>query len=321
MDGGLVTAPTLPDGSLGGPGNRRWVPDPRWRLITPGQGGARPPGAGRQRRSSSPGLGDLARPNLRVPRLPGPFPAPHRSHRPAAPAPGPEPGPYAGPSTDAQLMALRHLEYIAAVQSSARNPGSARSPVAPPRADRRGSLAMLWDARRRLLAFAANGAVVFVVGLAVQFALIKFLHLSHVVSYVIQTVFSVQLNFALSRLVTWRDRAVPFAGALVRYNVQQLAAAGLGMALYAGLDRLGMHFPESNIAVTLLLTPVTFVLGHRWSMAERPADRNRRQYVPPRRTANGSREAIPRTYAMQFETDRAPIANHFTPGYRRMAQH
>jgi putative flippase GtrA len=162
------------------------------------------------------------------------------------------------------MRALRHLEYIAGIQRSALSAASA-----PSRVDGRGALAGLWGVRWRLATFAVNGVIVFAAGLALQFALIKFLHLSHVVSYIIQTMFSVQLNFALSRLLTWRDRAVSFAGALARFNVQQLAAAALAMALYAGLDRLGMHFPVSNIVVTALLAPVTFIVGHRWSMAER----------------------------------------------------
>ena len=172
-------------------------------------------------------------------------------------------------------MALRHLEYIADVQDSALN-----TALVPLRAGRRGAVAALWGARRRLAIFAVNGLIVFIAGLALQIALIKFLHLSHVVSYVIQTVFSVQLSFVLSRLVTWRDRAVSFGGALVRFNLQQVAITGLGMALYAGLDRLGMHFPESNIAVTAVLTPMTFVLGNRWSMAERSDAQLRARDLP-----------------------------------------
>jgi putative flippase GtrA len=201
---------------------------------------------------------------------------------------GPDSGPFAGQSTAAQMRALRHLEDIAGIQRSALGAASA-----PSRADGRGALAGLWSARR-LATFAVNGVIVFVAGLALQYALIKFLHLSHVVSYVIQTVFSVQLNFALSRLLTWRDRAVSFAGALARFNVQQLAAAALAMALYAGLDRLGMHFPVSNLVVTALLAPVTFIVGHRWSMAER----------------RGRPDRPGQYYAMQLAAARPPIANH-----------
>jgi putative flippase GtrA len=168
------------------------------------------------------------------------------------------------PPTSAQMMALRHLEYIADVQGSALS-----TALVPLREGRRGAMAALWGARRRLLTFAANGLIVFLAGLGLQIALIRFFHLSHVASYVIQTVLSVQLNFVASRFVTWRDRSVPFSGALLRFNLQQLATTGLGMALYAGLDRLGMNYIESNVAVTAVLTPVSFVAGNQWSMAER----------------------------------------------------
>jgi putative flippase GtrA len=213
-------------------------------------------------------------------------------------SPGPDSGPFAGQSTAAQMRALRHLEYIAGIQRRALSAGSA-----PSRADGRGVLAGLWGVRRRLATFAVNGVIVFVVGLALQYALIKFLHLSHVVSYAIQTVFSVQLNFALSRLLTWRDRAVTFAGALVRFNVQQLAAAALAMALYAGLDRLGMHFPVSNLVVTALLAPVTFIVGHRWSMAERAGrpgrpDRHGQYYAMQLAAA---RQLLPITRAASYQ--------------------
>lgn len=299
-----MTAPTLPDGTLGGSSARRWTPDPRWRLVAPALG-VRPPGIARQPRGTGSqrdrgdqrrpdrqrGLGELARPNLPAPRPSGPSGDPQRSPRAAVVSSGPDSGPFAGQSTAAQMRALRHLEYIAGIQRTAAS--------APSGEEGRRALAGLWGARRRLATFAVNGLIVFIVGLALQYALIKFLHLSHVVSYVIQTVFSVQLNFALSRLLTWRDRAVSFAGALVRFNLQQLAAAALAMALYAGLDRLGMHFPVSNLVVTALLAPVTFIVGHRWSMAER-AERPGR---PDRRG---------QYYAMQLGAARRLIANHLS---------
>jgi putative flippase GtrA len=198
----------------------------------------------------------------------GSFLALHRPNLPAVPSPGPESGPFVGPPTSAQMMALRHLEYIADAQGSALD-----TALVPLRAGRRGLTAAVWGARRRLLTFAVNGLIVFVAGLALQIALIKGFGLSHVVSYVIQTVLSVQLNFMLSRFITWRERSVPFGGALVRFNLQQLVGLGLGLALYAGLERFGLYYPESNIVVTAVLTPVSFVAGHRWSMAERTSSR------------------------------------------------
>jgi putative flippase GtrA len=158
------------------------------------------------------------------------------------------------------MMALRHLDYIAEVQAPA--------PL-PPRGGVRGALSGLWDARKRFLTFAMNGLLVFIFGVAVQFALIHYLHMGHIESYIVQTVLSVQLNFVLSRTLTWRDRHVAPLPALVRFNVQQATITGLGVALYAGLDHFGMNYITGNIAVTAILTPVSFVIGNQWSMSER----------------------------------------------------
>jgi putative flippase GtrA len=161
-------------------------------------------------------------------------------------------------------MALRHLELIAESQASAR--GEAAAPASK---GVRGALAALRRDRRRLLTFAANGLFVFVFGVAVQYALIHFLRMGHVESYIIQTVLSVQLNFLLSRYLTWRDRDVRALPALARFNLQQLATTGLGMLLYAGLDHFGMNYIAGNILVTAVLTPTSYLVGDRWSMADR----------------------------------------------------
>ncbi|HTU75745.1 MAG TPA: GtrA family protein [Trebonia sp.] len=158
------------------------------------------------------------------------------------------------------MMALRHLDYIAEVQGPAPEPR---------RGGLRGALSALWGARKRLATFAANGLFVFVFGVAVQYALIHYLRMGHVPSYIIQTVLSVQLNFVLSRYLTWRDRQVAPLAALVRFNVQQATITGLGVALYTGLDHFGMNYITGNIAVTAILTPASFVIGNKWSMSER----------------------------------------------------
>jgi hypothetical protein len=78
------------------------------------------------------------------------------------------------------------------------------------------------------------------------------------------------------------------------------------MALYAGLDRLGMHFPVSNLVVTALLAPVTFIVGHRWSMAER-AER------PGRPDRHGQ------YYAMQLAAARQLLPITRAASYQHMA--
>ena len=164
-----------------------------------------------------------------------------------------------GPSTSAQLLALQHLEYIALLQR----------PPAPARLTGAGGIIQgLRDNFGRLCLFAFNGLLVFVVGLGLQAGLIRFAGMGHDLSYVVQTVVSVQLGFTLARYLTWRDRATDFLSALGRYNMQQLVATGIGMLLYAGLERLGMNYIIANIAVTGILTPISFLISHKWSMTD-----------------------------------------------------
>jgi putative flippase GtrA len=151
-------------------------------------------------------------------------------------------------------MGLRQLNLIAEAQASALG----TAPSAPSR-----------RTRKRLITFAANGLLVFVFGVAVQYALIRYRGMSNVQSYVFQTVLSVQVSFLLSRYLTWRDRDLQVLPALARFELAQLATTGLGMALYAGLDHFGMNYIASNVAVTTVLTPASFLLGDRWSMAGR----------------------------------------------------
>lgn len=177
-------------------------------------------------------------------------------------------GPFTGPPTSAQLMALRHLEYIADVQDSAIS-----TALVPLREGRRGALAAIRHNRTRLLAFAANGTFVFLAGLALQIALIRYAGMGHDSSYAIQTLVSVQLSFVLSRYLTWRNRDVSTLRSFARFNVHQLASTGLGIACYVGLERFGMNYVAANVAVTAVLTPVSFAASHNWSMSERSRSR------------------------------------------------
>jgi glycosyltransferase XagB len=132
-----------------------------------------------------------------------------------------------------------------------------------------------WAHWFRLVIFAVNSMNVFAVGLLIQVLLVRYEHMSHVTSYIAQTVTSVQLSFLLSRYLSWRDRDMGVVRALARFNVRQLGVAGVGMAGYAGLDRLGMNYIAANVAVTAALAPVSFLAYHGWPLS-RPAYSRRR---------------------------------------------
>jgi putative flippase GtrA len=130
-------------------------------------------------------------------------------------------------------------------------------------------VARVWAQRIRLTIFGLNGTAVFAAGLMIQIILVQYAGVGHVPSYIVQTVASIQLSFLLSRYLTWRDRSVSFGHGLIRFNAQQLAVTGLGMAGYAVLEWLGMNYVIANVLVTGLLTPVSFASSHLWSLRPR----------------------------------------------------
>ena len=132
-------------------------------------------------------------------------------------------------------------------------------------------MARLWAQRTRLTIFGLNGTAVFAAGLMIQIILVQYAGVGHVPSYIAQTVASIQLSFLLSRYLTWRERSVSFVHGLVKFNAQQLAVTGLGMVGYAVLEHLGMNYIVANVLVTGLLTPVSFLSSHLWSLRPRRA--------------------------------------------------
>ena len=146
----------------------------------------------------------------------------------------------------------------------------------------------VWGHRWRLVIFAINGLDVFAVGLLIQVLLVQYAGMGHVFSYIVQTIVSVQLNFLLSRYVTWRDRNVVFLRALARFNLQQLAVTGLGMAGYAGLELLGVNYIAANVVVTALLAPMSFLSSHLWSLTD---DRAKDSLIRLSKHTKGARAA------------------------------
>jgi cellulose synthase/poly-beta-1,6-N-acetylglucosamine synthase-like glycosyltransferase/putative flippase GtrA len=186
-----------------------------------------------------------------------------------------------------------HLAGLEAVEAMAVPLLADSGPGEPAGAVRR-AVRTVWAERFRLVIFAVNGITVFAAGLLIQVLLIRYAGMSHVTSYVMQTIISVQLSFLLSRYLTWRDRQVAVMRALVKFNLQQLTITGLGMATYAGLDRLGMNYILANIAVTAALTPLSFLSSHIWSLAER----NRGEQASPDATGRRKRARPRRARAM-----------------------
>lgn len=172
---------------------------------------------------------------------------------------------FTGQSTGAQLVALKELKQIAAMQGSAVEEASSLLVRHP-----RNFFATVWRLRGKITLAGFNGGLAFLFGLGVQTAFIN-LGTGHIAAYVLQNVFSTQLSFLLARYITWRDRRVRFFPTLARYNIQQISTTLLSIILFACLDKLGMNYAVANLMVTLMVAPLAFLVAHKWSIAERKA--------------------------------------------------
>jgi putative flippase GtrA len=208
----------------------------------------------------------------RTGRLAGPAPARHTA--PPARGPARSGSPRGGPARSGSPRGGPARSGPAQYNPAQRGPAQyepARSHPAPaaarPLPPALASLiARLWAQRTRLTIFGLNGTAVFAAGLMIQIILVQYAGVGHVPSYIVQTLASIQLSFLLSRYLTWRDRSVSFGHGLIKFNAQQLAVTGLGMAGYAILEGLGMNYVLANVLVTGLLTPVSFASSHLWSL-------------------------------------------------------
>lgn len=117
---------------------------------------------------------------------------------------------------------------------------------------------------RRLGMFSGIGAVVFVVGTAFQWALIRY-GIGSTASYIWQAILSIELSFALNRLFTWRDRHIDLAGSFVKWNAQKLAISVPNVAVYYLLVWLGMNWLVANVLLTVAFTVVNYAGAHLWS--------------------------------------------------------
>ncbi|HEV8065162.1 MAG TPA: GtrA family protein [Acidimicrobiales bacterium] len=118
---------------------------------------------------------------------------------------------------------------------------------------------------RRFAVFAAIGLSVFLLGLGLQFALVQYAGMDHVVSYLIQGVVSIQISFVLNLKLTWRDRDTKFWIALGRFNLQKLLASVLNVAAYIGFVAIGIEYLLANVVTTAVFTIANYLLGHYWS--------------------------------------------------------
>jgi glycosyltransferase involved in cell wall biosynthesis/putative flippase GtrA len=116
----------------------------------------------------------------------------------------------------------------------------------------------------RLTRFSAIGGAIFIAGLALQAALTSGLHVPSFLSFLSQSVLSIEASFLLNRWLTWRSRGTAVWFSFWRYNVQKTVTVAANLLLYAVLLRLGMNYLVANVLLTGVFTLINYLGGDRF---------------------------------------------------------
>jgi len=117
------------------------------------------------------------------------------------------------------------------------------------------------------MSFSLIGFGLFAVGIFLEAFLVQVAGIPKVQAFIIQLALLVQVNFLANFRWTWGDRDAPFWRSCWRYNLKRLAGVLLNFALYPVLIHFGMNYLAANALLTVVLTPVNYILGHFWTFA------------------------------------------------------
>jgi putative flippase GtrA len=148
---------------------------------------------------------------------------------------------------------------VAPAPASSRERGAGRHHSSQSRRDE-----LLRQHGARFASFSAIGGGIFVAGLALQAALTSGLHVPSFISYLIQSLVSVEASYLLNRWVTWRGARTPFWGSFFRYNLQKAVTVAANLILYAGLLKLGTNYLLANVLLTIVFTFVNYIGADRF---------------------------------------------------------
>jgi putative flippase GtrA len=119
---------------------------------------------------------------------------------------------------------------------------------------------------RRLVLFNAIGLFVLIAGIGVQWAMVGPTGVTW--SYAIQAIFSIELSYLLNRYLTWRDRKAGSIS-LLKWHLQRAMSTVPNFLGYALLLHLGMNWLAANLTVTAAFIIVNYVVGDRWTFAQK----------------------------------------------------
>jgi putative flippase GtrA len=111
----------------------------------------------------------------------------------------------------------------------------------------------------KFASFSAIGGGLFVAGLLFQAGLTGGLRVPSFVSYVVQSVLSVEVSYFLNRWFTWKGAQISLWPSLLRYNLQKVVTVTANLVLYGLLLRLGVEYLLDNVLLTVVFTFVNYI--------------------------------------------------------------
>lgn len=131
----------------------------------------------------------------------------------------------------------------------------------------------------RKVVFAGVGLSVMLLGYVILYVAIEVLHWHHSVAYVTQAVVSIELNFVLNYLLTWRDRREGSVwGAFGRFHLSRVVTFTGNQILFNTLIAAAVPYLVANTICIIGTTIVNYVVGDRFTFRKsRPQPPRQRQ--------------------------------------------
>lgn len=90
--------------------------------------------------------------------------------------------------------------------------------------------------RIRLFKFAVIGGIVAILGLMEMYILIEIFKVDSNISYILQSLISLQLNFVLNNRITWSDREGSYWKKLWKYYTSRIGMIIVNQLIFSGLN-------------------------------------------------------------------------------------
>lgn len=124
----------------------------------------------------------------------------------------------------------------------------------------------------RLVRFCVVGASGYVVNLIVFAILVHGTGMHYLAAAIVSFVVAVTNNFLLNKYWTFQRHEERAHTQGLRYLVVSLIALGLNLVVLEALIAVGLADVPAQAIAIIIVTPVNFLLNHRWTFVDRDGD-------------------------------------------------